>query len=60
MIFVAPREAIVHLLLGQIYKELNQIANAIEHYTISMALDPKEKTSVEPIIEQLKLQLELN
>ncbi|KAH0544884.1 hypothetical protein FGG08_000964 [Glutinoglossum americanum] len=38
---MAPDEAIVHFLLGKLYKMIHQKANAIKHFTIALNLDPK-------------------
>jgi len=38
---LAPDEAMVHFLLGNLYKSTNEKGLAIRHYTFALALDPK-------------------
>jgi anaphase-promoting complex subunit 3 len=38
---MAPDEANVHYLLGKVYKQLHDKANAIKHFTTALNLDPK-------------------
>lgn len=38
---LAPEEAMVHFLLGKLYKRLHKKQMAVKHFTISLNLDPK-------------------
>lgn len=42
---MAPDEANVHYLLGKVYKQLRDKANAIKHFTTALNLDPKVSIS---------------
>ena len=38
---LAPDEALVHFLLGTLYRSMNEKQLAVRHFTIALALDPK-------------------
>ena len=38
---IAPDEAMVHFLLGRLYKSLRDKGQAVRHFTIALNLDPK-------------------
>lgn len=51
---LAPDEATVHLLLGDVYKELRNRELAIKHLTQAAVLDPNQKEIVQQQIERLE------
>jgi anaphase-promoting complex subunit 3 len=38
---LAPDEAMVHFLLGKLYKSIKQKGASVRHFTIALNLDPK-------------------
>lgn len=52
---LAPDEASVHFLLGQLYKAVNKKPLAVKHYTIALNLDPKGSHLVREAIENLSM-----
>jgi tetratricopeptide (TPR) repeat protein len=38
---LAPDEAMVHFLLGRLYKSIKQKGASVKHFTIALNLDPK-------------------
>ena len=38
---IAPDEAMVHFLLGRLYKSVRDKGQAVRHFTIALNLDPK-------------------
>lgn len=52
---LAPDEASVHFLLGQLYKAVNKKSLAVKHYTIALNLDPKGSHLVREAIENLSM-----
>jgi anaphase-promoting complex subunit 3 len=38
---LAPDEAMVHFLLGRLYKSLREKGLAVRHFTVALNLDPK-------------------
>ncbi|KAL9129588.1 MAG: hypothetical protein Q9217_002008 [Psora testacea] len=51
---IAPDEANVHLLLGQVYKVLRQKGEAIRHFTMALSLDPKASPYIKEAMEQIE------
>ncbi|KEZ41550.1 hypothetical protein SAPIO_CDS7716 [Scedosporium apiospermum] len=51
---LAPDEAMVHFLLGNLYKSTNEKGLAIRHYTFALALDPKASPQIKEAIEGLE------
>jgi tetratricopeptide (TPR) repeat protein len=43
---LAPDEAMVHFLLGRLYKGLREKGLAVRHFTIALNLDPKVRIPV--------------
>jgi anaphase-promoting complex subunit 3 len=49
---IAPDEAMVHFLLGRLYKSLRDKGQAVRHFTIALNLDPKVCFIIFPISSQ--------
>jgi anaphase-promoting complex subunit 3 len=43
---IAPDEAMVHFLLGRLYKSLRDKGQAVRHFTIALNLDPKVRCTI--------------
>ncbi|KAH8805718.1 hypothetical protein F5884DRAFT_800316 [Xylogone sp. PMI_703] len=50
---LAPDEAMVHFLLGRLYKCLRDKTSAVRHFTIALNLDPKASHKIKEAIESL-------
>lgn len=50
---LAPDEAMVHYLMGKLYRVLKRKSDAVKHYTIAMNLDPKASQQIKDEIEDL-------
>ena len=53
-----PREGQIHILIGNIYKELGNLDIALSHYNIALDLEPKEASLIRNLIEKLNRQTE--
>ncbi|KAM0515736.1 hypothetical protein ACHAPE_005815 [Trichoderma viride] len=51
---MAPDEGMVHYLLGQMYRGMNERQEAVRHYTIALALDPKAGPQIKEAIESFE------
>ncbi|KAI0390185.1 tetratricopeptide [Xylariaceae sp. FL0594] len=51
---IAPNEATVHFLLGNLHRSSKDKSNAVRHYTIAMNLDPKAGPQIKHAIEKLE------
>ncbi|RKF74269.1 Protein bimA [Golovinomyces cichoracearum] len=51
---IAPEEAMVHFLLGKLYKGLKEKGMAVRHFTIALNLDPKASQQIKEAIESLE------
>jgi anaphase-promoting complex subunit 3 len=47
---IAPDEAMVHFLLGRLYKSLRDKGQAVRHFTIALNLDPKVRCTISSLI----------
>lgn len=54
---LAPDEASVHFLLGQLYKILQKRQLAVKHYTIALNLDPKGSHLIRDALEGLSSEV---
>jgi anaphase-promoting complex subunit 3 len=52
---IAPRESAVYLLMGKVYKAMDQINNALQCFFLAMDLDPKNSPSIKAMIDKLHL-----
>lgn len=50
---LAPDEASVHFLLGQLYKLLDKRESAIKHFTVALNLDPKGSHFIKDALESV-------
>jgi anaphase-promoting complex subunit 3 len=50
---VAPREAVVHYEIGLIFKRFNSMDKALQHLSISMDLDPKDRNLIKSAMDSL-------
>lgn len=48
-----PKEAPIHIVIGKIYKKLNNIDKALHHFTIALDLDPKDTNMVKSLIDKI-------
>ncbi|RKF57780.1 Protein bimA [Erysiphe neolycopersici] len=53
---IAPEEAMVHFLLGKLYKCLKDKGLAVRHFTIALNLDPKASQQIKEAIESLEYE----
>ncbi|KAI5459938.1 hypothetical protein BGZ63DRAFT_425884 [Mariannaea sp. PMI_226] len=51
---LAPDEATVHFLLGKLYRSMNEKQLSVRHFTIALALDPKESQRIKEAIESFE------
>ncbi|RDW65415.1 hypothetical protein BP5796_10107 [Coleophoma crateriformis] len=51
---IAPDYAMVHFLLGRLYKNLRDKGAAVRHFTIALNLDPKASQKIKEAIESLE------
>ncbi|KAK1637334.1 tetratricopeptide [Colletotrichum phormii] len=51
---VAPDEAMVHFLLGKLYRSLNEKQMAVRAFSNALALDPKASQSIKDAIESIE------
>ncbi|KAE8454182.1 hypothetical protein EG329_005107 [Mollisiaceae sp. DMI_Dod_QoI] len=51
---MAPDEAMVHFLLGRLYKNLRERGLAVHHFTIALNLDPKASQQIKEAIESIE------
>ncbi|OHE94579.1 tetratricopeptide [Colletotrichum orchidophilum] len=51
---VAPDEAMVHFLLGKLYRSLNEKQMAVRSFSNALALDPKASQSIKDAIESIE------
>ncbi|KAL7898475.1 hypothetical protein HDV64DRAFT_20549 [Trichoderma sp. TUCIM 5745] len=51
---MAPDEGMVHYLLGHLYRSMNERQEAVRHYTIALALDPKAGPQIKEAIESFE------
>jgi anaphase-promoting complex subunit 3 len=56
---IAPDEAMVHFLLGRLYKSLQDKGQAVRHFTIALNSDPKVCLIVLIILAPTKNQIRL-
>jgi anaphase-promoting complex subunit 3 len=54
LLFVAPREAAVYVLLGKIYRQRGNNVKAIQCFGAAADLDPKAAMQVKPSIERIQ------
>lgn len=48
-----PREASVHLKMGQVCKKLGRIDEAMKHLTTALDLDPKDSNLIKATLDKL-------
>ncbi|KAF4510335.1 hypothetical protein G6O67_002228 [Ophiocordyceps sinensis] len=51
---LAPEEAMVHFLLGTLYKNTNEKQLSVRHFTIALSLDPKAAPKIKEAIESFE------
>ncbi|EHK47477.1 hypothetical protein TRIATDRAFT_52451 [Trichoderma atroviride IMI 206040] len=51
---MAPDEGMVHYLLAQLHRSMNERQEAVRHYTIALALDPKAGPQIKEAIESFE------
>ena len=55
-----PKEAPIHIMIGKIYKKLNNTNMAHKHFQQALDLDPKDSNMVKSLIEKIHQDNDLN
>mmetsp|Transcript_54713 Transcript_54713/g.75173 ORF Transcript_54713/g.75173 Transcript_54713/m.75173 type:complete len:80 (-) Transcript_54713:81-320(-) len=48
-----PKEAPIHIMIGKIYRKMNQTEKALRHFNISLDLDPQDTNMVKTLIDKI-------
>lgn len=55
-----PKEAPIHIVIGKIYKKMDNVDRAFQHFTRALELDPKDTNMVKSLIDKIHSNNDIN